>query len=185
MLLGLHFSRLLLQICFSIDLALKPGVNEEITKQILFDIEDKAWEANNKLMEEQGDTMSYISAMSISMGSSFSGSERGTNAGMIRVFLNSLEETQVSDQIIKKAIAEQVGKIPEAYKFAVGASNRFGAPVSISLLGYDAEELELAKEELELQLSQMPALYNITNNSQLGSQELRLTLKPEKHMHSA
>ncbi len=166
---------------FSIDLALKPGVNEEITKQILFDIEDKAWEANNKLMEEQGDTMSYISAMSISMGSSFSGSERGTNAGMIRVFLNSLEETQVSDQIIKKAIAEQVGKIPEAYKFAVGASNRFGAPVSISLLGYDAEELELAKEELELELSQMPALYNITDNSQLGSQELRLTLKPEAY----
>ena len=166
---------------FSIDLALKPGVNEQITKKILFDIEDKAWEANKELMKEQGDTISYISAMSISMGSSFSGTERGTNAGMIRVFLNPLEETQVSDETIKKAIAEKVGKIPEAYKFAVGASNRFGAPVSISLLGYDAEELEKAKEELEIQLAQMPALFNITDNSQLGSQELRLTLKPEAY----
>ncbi len=166
---------------FSIDLALKPGVNEQITKQILFDIEEKAWEANNELMKEQGDTISYISAMSISMGSSFSGAERGTNAGMIRVFLNSLENTMVSDETIKKAIAEKVGEIPEAYKFAVGASNRFGAPVSISLLGYDADELEEAKEELEIELAKMPSLFNITDNSQLGSQELRLTLKPQAY----
>nr|WP_319397480.1 efflux RND transporter permease subunit [uncultured Carboxylicivirga sp.] len=166
---------------FSIDLALKPGVNEEITKKILFDIEDKAWKANNDLMEAQGDTLSYISAMSISMGSSFDGTERGTNAGRIRVFLNSLETTMVSDEMIKQAIAKEVGKIPEAYKFAVGASNRFGAPVSISLLGYDADELEEAKDELEEALGKMPALYNITNNSQLGSQELRLKLKPEAY----
>ncbi len=166
---------------FSIDLALKPGVNEEITKQILFDIEDKAWEANKELMEEQGDTLSYISAMSISMGSAFDGAESGTNAGRIRVFLNSLETTMVSDEMIKQAIAKKVGTIPEAYKFAVGASNHFGAPVSISLLGYDADELERAKTDLEDELSQLPALYNITDNSQLGSQELRLSLKPEAY----
>jgi len=166
---------------FTIDLALKPGVNEQITKKILFDVENKAWKANDDLMKDQGDTLSYISAMSISLGSSFSGSESGTNAGKIRVFLNSLENTEVSDEMIKKAIAQKVGKIAEAYKFAVGASNRFGAPVSISLLGYDADKLEDAKEELELQLATMPALYNITDNSQLGSQELRLSLKPEAY----
>ncbi|WP_081735966.1 efflux RND transporter permease subunit [Saccharicrinis fermentans] len=74
-----------------------------------------------------------------------------------------------------------MGKIPEAYKFAVGASNRFGAPVSISLLGYDPDELEQAKDELETELTEMPALFNITNNSQIGSQELRLKLKPEAY----
>ncbi|MBN1116106.1 MAG: efflux RND transporter permease subunit [Bacteroidales bacterium] len=166
---------------FTIDLALKPGVNEKITMAKLFYIEDKAWEVNRELMEQNGDTIPYISSMSVSMGRAFSGAESGTNAGLIRVFLNPLEDTQVSDEIIKKAITEKIGRIPEAYKFAVGASNRFGAPVSISLLGYNQEELEAAKTELEAELGKMPALYNITNNSQLGSQELRLKLKPEAY----
>lgn len=164
---------------FTIDLALKPGVNENITKEKLFFIEDKVWEVNHEMMESNGDTLSYISSMNVSMGNSFSGTENGTNAGMIRVFLNSLEDTKVSDELIKKAIAAKIGKIPEAYKFAVGAANRFGAPVSISLLGYDPDELEIVKNELETELEKMPSLYNITNNSQIGSQELRLKLKPE------
>jgi multidrug efflux pump subunit AcrB len=166
---------------FTIDLALKPGVNEQITKEKLFYVEDMAWEVNRELMEKNGDTLSYISSMSISMGSSFSGAESGTNAGMIRVFLNSLENTQVSDELLKREISKKIGKIPEAYKFAVGASNRFGAPVSISLLGYDPDELEDAKDELEAELEKMPSLFNITNNSQIGSQELRLKLKPEAY----
>ncbi len=166
---------------FSIDLALKPGVNENLTKETLFFIEEKAWEVNKELMEEYGDTTSYISSMSVTIGSSFSGAENGSNAGMIRVFLNPLEDTEISDEMLKRLITEKVGRIPEAYKFAVGASNRFGAPVSISLLGYDSDELETAKNELEIELQKLPALYNITNNSQIGSQELRLTLKPEAY----
>ena len=166
---------------FSIDLALKPGVNEESTKEKLFYIEDKVWEVNKELMEKNGDTISYVSSMSVAMGSAFDGTESGTNAGKIRVFLNSLEDTNVSDELLKREITKKVGEIPEAYKFAVGASNRFGAPVSISLLGYDPDDLEAAKDELEAELAKMPALYNITNNSQLGSQELHLKLKPEAY----
>jgi multidrug efflux pump subunit AcrB len=166
---------------FTIDIALKPGVNEKITTEKLFFIEDKVWEVNQELMEKYGDTLSYVSSMNVSIGNSFGRTENGTNAGMIRVFLNSLEKTQVSDELLKREIANKVGKIPEAYKFAVGASNRFGAPVSISLLGYDPEELEAAKNELEAELAKMPALFNITNNSQIGSQELRLKLKPEAY----
>lgn len=163
---------------FTIDMALKPGVNETITKEKLFYIEEKVWETNAKLMEEYGDTIPYISSLNVSMGHAFNGAENGTNAGMIRVFLNPLESTLMSDEIIKKAITKTVGVIPEAYKFAVGASNRFGAPVSISLLGYDPDDLEMAKNELEAELKKIPALYNITNNSQIGSQELRIKLKP-------
>jgi multidrug efflux pump subunit AcrB len=166
---------------FTIDLALKPGINDQITKEKLFFVEDKVWEVNRELMEEYGDTLSYVSSMNVTIGSAFSGAESGTNAGMIRVFLNTLEDTQISDELLKRAISEKVGNIPEAYKFAVGAANRFGAPVSISLLGYDPDELEVAKDELEAELGKMPALFNITNNSQIGSQELRLTLKPEAY----
>jgi multidrug efflux pump subunit AcrB len=166
---------------FTVDLALKPGVNVEITKEKLFFIEDKIWEVNADLMDEYGDTLSYVKSLDVNIGNSFSGTENGSNAGLIRVFLNSLEHTQVTDELLKRSISQKIGKIPEAYKFAVGASNRFGAPVSISLLGYDQDELEAAKNELETELAKMPALFNITNNSQIGSQELRLKLKPEAY----
>jgi multidrug efflux pump subunit AcrB len=167
---------------FSIDLALKPGVNEEITKEKLFYIEDIVHEVNKDLMEEYGDTVPYVATTEVTVGNSFDGAESGTNAGSIRVFLNPLEETQVNDQMIKFAVSKKIGVMPEAYKLAVGASNRFGAPVSISLLGYDNDELILAKEEFEKELAQMPDLFNITDNSQLGSQEVQINLKPEAYV---
>ncbi len=166
---------------FTIDLALKPGVNRDITKEKLFYLEDQLYEVNQELMEEHGDSTSYVNTTAVNLGSSFDGSETGTHAGMIRVFLNPLEDTEVSDQTIKRALDKKVGDIPGAYKFAIGASSRFGAPVSISLLGYDMDKLKKAQKELEAGLADMDALFNITNNAQLGSQEIRLKLKPKAH----
>lgn len=163
---------------FAIDLALKPGTNEQITMEKLNWIDSKIWEVNDELRKEYGDTLSYVSRTMVQIGRAFNGSESGSNAGMIRVFLNSLEDTEMSDQIIKRAISRKVGVIPEAYKFGVGASSRFGAPVSISLLGYDLETLEAAKDELMAELAKMTSLYNIMDNSQLGSQEIHIQLKP-------
>ncbi len=166
---------------FTIDLALKPGVSEQITKEKLFWIEDRAWEVNEELMEKYGDTVPYIASMGVTIGRAFNGSESGTNAGLIRVFLNPLENSPVNDEMLKRHISQKLGEMPEAYKLAVGASNRFGAPVSISLMGYNQEDLEAARLALETELEKMPALFNITNNSQIGSRELRLTLKPEAY----
>jgi len=166
---------------FLIDLALKPGVNREITKEKLFYIEDQLYEVNEELMEKNGDTASYVHTSAVSLGSSFDGTESGTHAGRVRVFLNPLEDTEVSDQTIKRALNRKIGEIPEAYKFAIGAGGRFGAPVSISLLGYDMDELKQAQKELEAGLADMDALFNITNNTQLGSQEIRLELKPKAY----
>ena len=166
---------------FTIDLALKPGVNREKTKKLLFRVEDQLYEVNKEMMEKYGDTTNYVRTTSVSLGNSFNGSEAGTHAGMIRVFLHPMEHTQVSDQTIKRALDEKIGGIPEAYKFAIGAANRFGAPVSISLLGYDMDEMKKAQHELEKGLADMDALFNITTNSQLGSQEIRLKLKPKAY----
>jgi multidrug efflux pump subunit AcrB len=166
---------------FTIDLALKPGVNREITKEKLFYVEEELYEVNRELMERYGDSTSYVRTTEVNLGSSFNGTESGTHAGMIRVFLNPLKDTRVSDQTIKRTLDEKIGDIPEAYKFAIGASSRFGAPVSISLLGYDMDELKKAQHELEKGLADVDALFNITNNSQLGSQEIRLRLKPQAY----
>lgn len=168
---------------FSIDLAMKPGTNKEITKEKLFWLEDVAWEVNEEIMAENpGDSMSYITTTQVNLGSAFDGVESGNSAGGIRVFLDeNISETQITDRYIQRRIAEKAGPMQDAYKFGVGASNRFGAPVSISLMGYDLEEMEAAKEELKDELGKMPALYNIVDNSQLGSQEIRIELKQEAY----
>jgi multidrug efflux pump subunit AcrB len=166
---------------FSIDLALKPGTNETFTKENLNWIDNTIWQVNDELRQEFGDTLSYVSRTMIQVGVAFNGSEIGAHAGMIRVFLNSLEDTEMSDQIIKRALSKKIGKIPEAYKFGIGASNRFGAPVAVSLQGYDLEELDLAKNDLKEELNKISSLYNIIDNSQLGSQEIHVSLKPEAY----
>ena len=167
---------------FTIDMALKPGVNEEITKEKLFRVEQKVWEVNDQLRKEYGDSISYVTSTEVNIGNAFSGTETGTNAGMIRVFLNSMENAQINADILKQAITRATSNIPEAYKYAVGASNRFGAPVSVSLMGYEVDELEKARVMFESELSKISSLYNITNNSQLGSQEISISLKPEAYV---
>ncbi|SMO51059.1 efflux RND transporter permease subunit [Gracilimonas mengyeensis] len=168
---------------FTIDLALKPGVNEEITQEKLFEVERAVWEANQKFMESNPqDTISYVDLTQVTVGSAFTGTESGTHAGNIRVFLNDdMSETSVRDGDIKNRISEIVGEIPEAYKFGVGASNQFGAPVEISLFGRDAKQLESASSDLKRELRKMSALYNVLDNSQLGSQEIRISLKPQAY----
>jgi multidrug efflux pump subunit AcrB len=166
---------------FMIDMALKPGTNQDLTLEKLNYIEKTVWEVNEQIQEEQGDTISYVKVTQVTIGSAFSGGESGTHAGMVRVFLNKIDETNVTEDIIKQRISKKLGKIPEAYKLGVGASNRFGAPVSISLMGYDLDQLNAAKNDLISELEQMTSLYNIVDNSQLGSQEIRLTLKPEAY----
>ncbi len=167
---------------FTIDLAMKPGTNEEITKERLFRIEEAVWEANKILKQQEGDTIDYVASTNVIVGNAFSGTESGTNAGMLYVFLNSLTDTDLTDDDIKQKVTELTKGLEGAYKYAVGASSRFGAPVSYSLLSYDNDELEAGRLAFEQELEKISSLYNITNNSQLGSQEIRLELKPEAYI---
>lgn len=167
---------------FSVDLVLKPGVKEQVVLEKLWNIEEQIWVINDELMEKYNDTLPFINYTEVLTGSAFSRTETGTNAGSINIFLRRLDKSPVDDQMIKALITKRVGTIPEAYKFTVGASNRFGAPVSYSLMSYDMEELDEAKVEFEAELLKITALYNIMDNSQLGSQEIRITLKPRAYV---
>ncbi|MFI3268559.1 MAG: efflux RND transporter permease subunit, partial [Rikenellaceae bacterium] len=162
---------------FSIDLAMKPGVPTEKTIQILDYIEGKVREADTLLAKEVGED-TFIEILNMRTGTAFSNTESGEHAGTINVFLRGLENSSVSSDLVKRTIADHIGKIPEAYKFSVGASNRFGAPVSISLFSKKTETLVAASEDLKEELNKMSALYNVSDNNQLGEREIHMTLKP-------
>ena len=170
---------------FNIDIALKPGVNKELTKKKLSWVEEKLYEVNRQMMKKHNTEKPFVTTTQINLGNAFNGIETGTHAGVLRVFLDIPEDSEITDKTIQRALTKKIGEIPEAYKFAMGTSSgrasRFGAPVSIGLLGYNMNTLEKAKRKLRAGLSEMDALYNITDNSQLGSQEIRIKLKPKAY----
>lgn len=165
---------------FTIDLALKPGTSKEVTLTILDYINKRTKEADSVLISKYKEE-SFLKSLNTVTGSSFNGIESGEHAGQIYVMLRNLDKSKIGSEEIKKTIAEKIGDIPSAYKFAVGASSRFGAPVSVSLFSRDDSVLVASSTMLKDELSKMSSLYNILDNNQIGSQEVRIRLKPNAY----
>lgn len=166
---------------FNINVAFKPGEGEKKTMDYLERFENATWEVNHDLMEQFNDTNTFIKYTYLNPGNSFNGQERGAHAGNIFVQLRDMEGAPVSGFEIVNRIEEKIGPIPEAEKFTVGGRNRWGAPVSVSLLGKNLEELNLAKDFFMEELENFSSLKDINNTNALGKREVRLLLKPRAY----
>ncbi|MCT4614599.1 MAG: efflux RND transporter permease subunit [Marinifilaceae bacterium] len=164
---------------FTIDLALKPGTSDKITKQYLLYIEDACMKVSQEMTKEYKEDSQIIKFTELKTGSSFSGAENGTHAGSVAVMLKDIEKVEWSVSEVKRRIAQRIGKIEVARKFTVGASSHWGAPVSLSLLSRNEEQLYAATEWFKSKLTEINALYNVMDNNRLGNQEIRIKLKPK------
>jgi multidrug efflux pump subunit AcrB len=115
------------------------------------------------------------------MGSSFDGQESGTHAGRISVSLRNLEGSEISTFDIANRVRDKIGEVPEANKFSVAGSNRWGKPVSVSLMGENLQELDEARDFLIGELEDIPELTDVVDSEAPGAQEVRLQLKPKAH----
>ncbi len=161
---------------FNINVAFKPGEGEKQTMAYLKRYEDTVWAVNDSLMDEFNDT-SFIEYTYVNMGNSFNGQESGAHSGHIFVQLRDMEGSPISSFEIANRIQEKIGPMPEAEKFTVGGTNRWGVPVSVSLLGKNLDELNLAKDMMIAELQDFEALKDITNSNALGKREVRLEPK--------
>jgi len=76
-------------------------------------------------------------------------------------------------------LRERIGSIPEAKKVSVGYSiDNNGPDMDISVRHPDLEQLQLAVDEIVEKLRTYPALYDVSNNLNSASEELRFDLKP-------
>lgn len=167
---------------FQVNIAFTPGAGEKQTMIYLERFEKAVWEVNADLLKEFPDTIDYIEDCYLSLGSAFNGQENGAHAGNLNVFPRDLENTQVSSHVIINRVREKIGEVPEAEKYTVGATGRFGAPVSISLLGKNFNELQEARNFLMSELEQMSQLKDVVDNNALGKQEVRLKLKQKAYL---
>ncbi|OQX81877.1 MAG: acriflavin resistance protein [Bacteroidetes bacterium 4484_276] len=163
---------------FTVNLAFTPGTGEAKTLEYLNKFDDAIWEVNADLMEEYDDTLNYIDYTFLGLGNAFDGREAGAHAGNIFVLLRNMEGAPISSFVILDKIREKIGPVNEAEKFVVSGQNRFGDPVSISLLGRDLDELEKAKAMLINGMNEFPQLRDIVDNNAIGKREVQLDLKP-------
>jgi len=166
---------------FEVNIAFTPGDGERQTKIYLDKFEKSVWEINDELVKEFNLNENIIDFVMKSIGNSFSGQEIGSHAGNLRVYPINLEGIDISGHEIAKRVRERIGKIPEARKFTVAGRNRWGSPVSISLMSKNLHELDEAKDYLMNRLSELPQLKDINENVALGKQEVRLKLKPKAY----
>jgi len=164
-----------------VNIAFTPGEGEKQTLDALYKFEKIVWQVNDELKKEYNDTSDYIIYTFLSLGSSFNGEERGSHAGHISVLLKNLEGSPVSSFDIANMVRKKIGKVPEADKISVAGRSHWGAPISISLLGNNLEELSKARDLLMTEIKEMPAITEVKDNNPLGAQEVRLKLKPKAY----
>ncbi|GAB4341954.1 MAG: efflux RND transporter permease subunit [Flammeovirgaceae bacterium] len=167
---------------FSVDIALKAGTPEEKIEPYLKMVSEKAWELNEELKKEYKDSVNFIGYLITSIGNTSDGLESGSHAGTISVFLQDMERRKnISSIDISNRLKAKIGSIPEAEKFYVSGVNRFGKPISISLLSKDIAQLEEAKKFLKSELEKIEGLRDVTDNVKLGRRELQIELMPKAY----
>jgi multidrug efflux pump subunit AcrB len=165
----------------NIDVAYKPGTAQQKTLKTLHHLEDAIWEVNADLMNEYADTNTFVKYTFVNLGSAFSGTESGAHAGSVMATFRDMETSPISTSQISQRVRAKIGKVPGVEKINIGGRNRWGSPVSISILGKDMKELNQAKAALKKALNNFSELKDVTENTSVGKREVQIKLKPKAY----
>jgi len=103
---------------------------------------------------------------------------RGTNV-LALVKLVGAEERFMSAKDTASRLRELIGEVPDAQKITVSYKNEDNdPPIQYVLNSNSMEDLQLAADELMTQLRGYSGVFNVTNDSQSASDEIRFKLKP-------
>ena len=155
----------------SIDLLMAEGVNPERTVSIISMVEDAAWRVNEDFSKRQSGDKDVVENIIKRVGP-------GNNKASLQVNLLPGEERDFGSPEITNAIRDEVGPVYGVENLTFGSGGNFGgAPVSVSLLGNNLQELEAAKEELKENFENNPLLKDVTDNDPQGIKEINIELK--------
>ncbi|MBT8321219.1 MAG: efflux RND transporter permease subunit [Eudoraea sp.] len=163
-----------------VELLMPNGTNEKITDSIISLIEEKAEIVNEELTEQylQGTGKVLYENVIRRLGP-------GSSSATLTINLLPGEERPdaVRSDLVTSRLRELVGPVIGAESLIYGSGGNFGGdPVSVSLLGYNIEELKGAKEELKKAMLNNPALKDVADNDPAGIKEIRLELKDNAYL---
>lgn len=162
----------------NIEVAIKmpSGTSEDITDKWLVEIEEAVWRVNERLSSQREDTMQVVQNVIRKIGPTI-------DQGSLNIILLNSEMRELSSFAITNMIREETGPIYAAENLTFGTQSPFGKPVSVSLLGYNLNELEAAKKELKAELASLPALRDIIDNDSEGFKEVNIQLKEKANFY--
>ena len=161
---------------YSVDLKLPAGTREDITNDILNKIEQVHNDINQEFSDELFEEGVYpITKLQKNIGPT-------SYQGNIQVsLLDGETRGDLTARRIISKVRERLGDIPEAESLTFSSGSPFGKPLSVSLLGTDAEELDKATTAVKQNLSKISDLKDIVDNNQQGLKEISLELTPQAY----
>jgi len=160
----------------SISLEMPKGTSEKMTSANILKIEEAAWRVNDIFKEKQTGNKDIVNNIITTVGP-------GTSSASVTVNLLPGDERDFSAIDITKALREEVGTIEGTESLTFGSGSMFGGkPVSISLVGYNIEELKSAKEYLKSELRRNPALKDVNDNDPARIKEINIALKENAYL---
>jgi len=163
-----------------VTLQMPNGTNEKVTDSIISVIEEKAEIVNQELTEQYlkgTDKILYENVIK-NVGP-------GSSSATLTINLLPGEERPdaIRSDMVTTRLRELVGPVIGVESLIYGSGGNFGGdPVSVSLLGYNIDELKGAKTELKNALLSNPELKDVADNDPAGIKEIRLELKENAYL---
>ncbi|WP_262485359.1 efflux RND transporter permease subunit [Cyclobacterium qasimii] len=160
----------------NVTLKMPQGINPLVTESIISEIEQVAIEVNKEYTAKQEGGKEVFQSIIKRTGP-------GTANASLKINLLPGEERDFTASEIAGSIAQASGEYPSAESLTFDAGSSFGGkPVSVSLLGYNIEELKAAKLELKEKLKENTLLRDISDNDPAGINEINVELKDKAYL---
>jgi len=154
-------------------LTMESGAAPEARDAALDKIERAILDLNEEYVAENPDLPAMISHIG-----SFS---QGDTGAMAFAEMPMVDDRPMQAADVTAAWRERVGEIPGVRELEFIDGDHFGggSPLSFRLSGDNYTALEVAAEELAEKLLEYEGVFDIVNSSNMGAQEIKLTIKPE------
>jgi multidrug efflux pump subunit AcrB len=160
-----------------VDLQMPKGTSEQITTTQILKIENAVWKVNEAYTEKQTGKVDVVDNVITRIGP-------GTSTASVRVNLLPGDKRDFSADELTNALRSLVAdSIVGEESLTFGSGSRFGGkPVSVSLVGYNIEELKAATEMLKQKMNQHPQLKDVIDSDPEGIKEIKIQLKENAYM---
>ena len=166
---------------FDINVVFTPGTTEGKVERHLTRFEDAIWSVNEDLKKELNDSVDFIKFTFSGVGTTMKNTDQGSHTGGISVFYKELDGTGINSFDLIDRIRNKIGGVPDAEKFNISGSDRFGKPVSLRLSGENMVVLREAMKFAKNELNGIVELKEVEDNAAMGRRELELDLTPSAY----
>jgi len=156
-----------------VDLQMQSGTAPHVRNAAIDRVEGALLELNREYVEKNPDSLPMIQHIGV-----FTNGDTGAQMFVEIPFTKDRPfEMKEVTQLWRDAVGEIAGM--KELKFRAAGHIGGGSPLSFKLSGSNYEALENAAGELAKELATYEGLFDITNSATSGSDEIKLTIKPE------